>query len=519
MKRDLVARFGSSSLSFNTLNTADLLTATLGRNTTHYTAESGESSIASPSSDEPRSPDATYIRNLPIEVLLRHTALPSDRDIIEKLASSTQQELADHQAQIDKLTASLTLLEHKRDKLKKKLSQYRSLLSPVHRLPPEILQNIFTMFNDLPEEERWLRPSEMAPVLAVSGTCGRWRDIALSTPPIWSSIAIRFEKRWDDQEYHRMNLLTQLFVHHSQKSPLKLILHFDKLLSLYDEVVGLDVIPVLKTLVQHSKRWHTVEFRFITQAVMAHQVFMPITGRLPILTNLRLFGQGGSPDFHCDLFRDCPALTSLSYEPAGPLTAHCPLPWGQIKSLQIENALPNSMISTASLCPNLKRLAIRWCGGRTYTGDPSLASCVPHLVPWSPKDSGPGLLCFSNYPHVFGRTVLLKNSPCISRTMTRKKLRTFAWKDWDEGPIVDFFRRSSGCSITSLSLKYVPISDKQLIQFLRFKPAPSSLTLEESSRPRSTRSITQRFLLRLTFCDKEASPVPSRSCGYWTRSP
>ncbi|KAI3610079.1 hypothetical protein WG66_007368 [Moniliophthora roreri] len=456
--------------------------------------------MATTSLNEPRFPGTTSIRNLPVEVLLRHTALPPDRDIIEQLVSDTEKKLAGYQVQIDKLRVSLTFLEYKRDGLKKKLSQYRSLLSPVHRLPPEILQNIFTMFNDLLEEERWLRPSEMAPALAVSRVCGRSRDIALSIPSIWSSVAIRFEE-WNDQEYRRMNLLTRLYVDHSQKSPLNLILHFDKLLNL-DYNVGTIPIPILKTLVQHSERWHTIEFRFITQAVMAHQVFKPITGHLPILTSLRLFGQGGrSLDFRCNLFSDCPALSSLSFEPAGPLTVHCPLPWRQIKSLQIENAFLSSMISTASLCPRTERLAIKWCGGGTYTGN---HLSIPHVTRLSivAEDADEAYCAFK---HLTLQGLSSLEISCTSDD-DEGEVEDITWKDWNERHIVDFFRRSSGCLITSLSLKYVPISGKQLIQFLHFMPALSSLRLEESSHRKSTRTITRQFLQRLTIDDMEASP-------------
>ncbi|EEB92811.1 hypothetical protein MPER_08625, partial [Moniliophthora perniciosa FA553] len=178
------------------------------------------------SSIETRFPDTASSRNDPMHLLLRHTTSPSQRPVIEQLASGMEDELAIYEAEMDKLKVSPASLEHERNALKKNLSQYRS---PVHRLPPEILGKIFTMFNDLPEEERWLEPTDTAPALAVSRTCRRWRDIALSLPSIWSSIAIAFKERWSNQESRLLDLTTRLFLDRSQTSPLILILSLDGL--------------------------------------------------------------------------------------------------------------------------------------------------------------------------------------------------------------------------------------------------------------------------------------------------
>ncbi|ESK91836.1 hypothetical protein Moror_10562 [Moniliophthora roreri MCA 2997] len=439
--------------------------------------------------------------------MLRHTASPSDQHVIEQWASDTEKELLGYQAEIDRLRVSLAYLEHKRDRLQKQLSQCRSLLSPVHRLPPEILGNIFTMFNDLPEEERWLQSSVTAPALAVSRTCGRWRDIALSIPSVWSSIAIRFVPKWDIEleEYRRLNLITRLFLDRSRTSPLRLNLYFDALPRL-EESDEDTIIPVLKTLVQHSERWHTVELQLITQPVIAHEVFDPIAGHLPILTNLILFSPEGEGSFafRCNLFRDCPALTSISCELAGPLTVHCPLPWGQIRSLEIANTDATPTIEFALFFPNVEQLAIQWCGrGEAYTGGQLLMLGVTSLSIAAEEEEE----AYFAFKHLTLRQLSTLDVSGTTGDVVGK-VDDISWRDWDEQPVVDFFNRS-GCIVTSLSFKSVPISDEQLIQLLRLMPALSYLHLEESSiHPVAitNRTITRRFLQKLTFENQFSSP-------------
>ncbi|ESK86013.1 hypothetical protein Moror_9424 [Moniliophthora roreri MCA 2997] len=461
--------------------------------------------MATTSLNESPFPERSSIRDLPVEILLRHTTSPLHRLVIEQLASDAEKELTVYQAEIDRLRVSPAFLKRKRDGLKEKLSQYRSLLSPAHWLPPEILGYIFSIFNDLSNHEKWLQPSKTAPALVVSGTCGKWRDVALSFPSLWSSIFIRFEEQWEDPEYHRLDLITRLFLERSQKSPLKLTLMFDDLLSLDD---GDGAVSILKILVRHCERWHTVEFLFMAQRVIAHEVFKPIAGCLPILTNLRFSGvedkTEGPLDFHCDLFSDCPALISVACKLHCPFAMSWPLPWGQIRSLCIDNTYTADTVLIASFCPNIERLVIKWCGGDVYTGDHLCIPGVTHLsIAAVDADEAYCIFKYLTLPRL--------SSLEISCTDGRDHAKYLPWIEWDEQYIADFFRRSAGCSVTSLLLKYVPISDEQLIQLLRFMPALSSLRIVESGlylfgNPNLT--ITRRFLQRLSIDDTAPPLLP-----------
>ncbi|EEB94615.1 hypothetical protein MPER_06540 [Moniliophthora perniciosa FA553] len=84
------------------------------------------------------------------------------------------------------------------------------------------------------------------------------------------------------------------------------------------------------------------------------------------------------------------------------------------------------------------------------------------------------------------------------------------WEDCDEKPIRDFLKRS-GCAVTSLSLRAVPISDEQLIKLLWSMPTLSSLRIEEFFNNQdviTNRTVTRRFLQELTIDDTSSPLLP-----------
>ncbi|KAI3621720.1 hypothetical protein WG66_016718 [Moniliophthora roreri] len=421
-----------------------------------------------------------------IERLFRSTITSSDRSVLEQLVKDVEKELTSYQAEIDKLTASLEFLKHKRDGARNRLLQYRSSLSPVHRLPPEVLQHIFGMIGN-----HLLKPSKTPDALAVSATCGRWRDVAISTPFLWSFISINFA-RWK-RNYRVLVSFTQLFMERSRSCPLELALDFQEI-----DVVSDEMVPSLKNLVLHSNRWRSLKLRHIHKGILAHKILKPIVGRLPLLSFLKLYGPYGQRlpnDFRCDLFSDCPSLSSIEFQPFNPLRPEVRLPTEQIKSCVVFNSSSDDAFRSISSFPSVERLEIECCGGREYGGDHLVIPSVNHLtILASTPEQAYGAFKYTTLPQL--------TSPKISRGNGASDT---TWKHWDKLHISNFFIRSA-CKLTSLSLRYVPISDDQLIHFLRLMPSLESLCVEESADPKSNQTITQRFFNRLAISHHNMSP-------------
>ncbi|KAF9071267.1 hypothetical protein BDP27DRAFT_1419300 [Rhodocollybia butyracea] len=84
--------------------------------------------------------------------------------------------------------AEMSRLSSRREELIRCTEKLSSLLSPIRRVPDEILCQIFLHCcaeNDL----RYRKPGE---ALALSSVCTRFRELVISYPALWSDLKISF---------------------------------------------------------------------------------------------------------------------------------------------------------------------------------------------------------------------------------------------------------------------------------------------------------------------------------------
>ncbi|KAJ7913523.1 hypothetical protein B0H13DRAFT_2468585 [Mycena leptocephala] len=114
---------------------------------------------------------------------------PSDIEIlkIRALLVEPADELARMDTQIEEMEFALGQLKEKRASLKAPIEAHRALISPIRRIPQDVLLEIF--FFCLPSAHDALIDPAEAPML-LGRICGHWRSVAYSTPRIWSSIHI-----------------------------------------------------------------------------------------------------------------------------------------------------------------------------------------------------------------------------------------------------------------------------------------------------------------------------------------
>ncbi|KAJ7502650.1 hypothetical protein B0H11DRAFT_1673899, partial [Mycena galericulata] len=114
---------------------------------------------------------------------------PKDEEIAEITAllvepslrlNSLNDEIADLQRAIEKLG------EH-RDSLAAYIEAHTALISPLRRMPPDIIQEIFMAC--LPTHRNCVMSAKEAPVL-LARICSSWRALSLSTPRLWSRLHI-----------------------------------------------------------------------------------------------------------------------------------------------------------------------------------------------------------------------------------------------------------------------------------------------------------------------------------------
>ncbi|KAF5391597.1 hypothetical protein D9757_002548 [Collybiopsis confluens] len=106
----------------------------------------------------------------------------------------------------------ITHLVVQRDQVQTDIEALQAVISPIRRLPLEILSEIFV---ECFPKIKFTRPSAHEPPLLLAQICRRWRHVAISTPKIWSAILITVT-----EHCHPDLSLLQTFIDRSAMHPL-----------------------------------------------------------------------------------------------------------------------------------------------------------------------------------------------------------------------------------------------------------------------------------------------------------
>ncbi|KAJ8073848.1 hypothetical protein AAF712_003297 [Marasmius tenuissimus] len=428
--------------------------------------------------------------------LFRSVVTAEDRRSVKHFLRESEKELKSYEDEIRRLRSTIMALETKRNWLKSSVTRYHSLLSPIRSLPPEILSMIFAFSC----EANPLDVCHVPPAVTLSFVCAQWRTIVLSSPSLWSSISIDFE-HWDMiPNLCVLENMTRLFLERSKKSPLTLVLRLSEPTS-----CEFRASSTLNALVDSADRWCDITLLEPWNIGPSSPIFQGLRGHLPILRSLHLNGAGPRDDhLKFDFFDSCPALDSLQIQPGddpfGPEypTNRLVLPWEQIRSLKMRDSFAPSAISLLSQCPNVETLGLSLVGGGAkYPRDVALDALRSLSIEAREQDDVSSIL----------QSTTLRNLSLIEICGDIGE-PTRDWPYWDGGAIENMITRSS-CTITSLRLKWVPITDVQLVELLDHIPTLKSLHIEEyttgPSRLQTNRLVTEYFLNHLALVQEGGS--------------
>ncbi|KAF7300953.1 F-box domain-containing protein [Mycena indigotica] len=136
----------------------------------------------------------------PVPDLLRTNSIPSPAQIelINAFISLSEPELGTLETEFIRIQTSLAAAKTRLEKQKQLVEDHRVLLSPMRRVPDDVLRAIFLA--TLPAHRDTAIVPEEGPLL-LAQVCRLWRDIALTTPRLWASIHLaipRDESRAED---------------------------------------------------------------------------------------------------------------------------------------------------------------------------------------------------------------------------------------------------------------------------------------------------------------------------------
>ncbi|KAF7316520.1 hypothetical protein MIND_00171200 [Mycena indigotica] len=112
---------------------------------------------------------------------------PSEAEIsiIENLLVEPTQQIETIDKEIAALNAQIAALQHKSAPIASFVTAHRALISPIRQLPDDVLQEIFVAC--LPANSNCVMSASEAPLL-LGRICSAWRDLAFSTPVLWSRL-------------------------------------------------------------------------------------------------------------------------------------------------------------------------------------------------------------------------------------------------------------------------------------------------------------------------------------------
>src|ERR1700734_329019 len=133
---------------------------------------------------------STNVPHGPIpELFLSTRALsPSENDFANETLLDAKSRLLHLDIKLTRAQKTMAELQDQRTSLQRHIVRYLWLLSPVRRLPLEILWEIFMFCVPDDTELSWTVRGHSQAVMVPSQVCSVWRTAALSSPRLWSKI-------------------------------------------------------------------------------------------------------------------------------------------------------------------------------------------------------------------------------------------------------------------------------------------------------------------------------------------
>ncbi|KAL0566807.1 hypothetical protein V5O48_015196, partial [Marasmius crinis-equi] len=126
------------------------------------------------------------------------------------------------------------------------LARASSLLSPIRRIPTELLSKIFAFAGEEGEEMNTfgVYRTQESVALRISAVCHRWRVVALDTPELWTSFAVSLEGRFAAP--------VRPLLDRSSEKPLSLVI--------VGAQSGYLDLGLLQSIVDHTSQWQSVDY-------------------------------------------------------------------------------------------------------------------------------------------------------------------------------------------------------------------------------------------------------------------
>ncbi|KAJ7481702.1 hypothetical protein FB451DRAFT_1236897 [Mycena latifolia] len=236
-----------------------------------------------------------------------------------------------------RLRRILRQLEHRRQSISRYLLTKRSFLSPIRRLPPELLEMVFS-FAVLSGKEDASFFSKSASAVRLAHVCSHWRAITLDMSKLWATILLFSRPQQVDTSIDQL----KFYAARAKALPLTI------------RCCNWPSLSLLLKLIPMSHRWRDITLRVENQFI--DEKLGIVRQKIPLLESLSIWNAGERDGADTNnVFEDAPSLRRIiliaHYGHVWPFSWI--LPWEQITSLMLKPISLSVFSECIRNCPHL----------------------------------------------------------------------------------------------------------------------------------------------------------------------
>lgn len=203
-------------------------------------------------------------------------------------------------------------LQHRRTQIAHHVCDKRSLLAPIRRLPPEILQMVFHAVLTVTASTEQKFKYKYTPAIWLTHICYYWRTVVFDTSTLWTSVFLSQQSKWNISRLKSYSL-------HAKSLPLSVICLWPS-------------SQLLQKLAELSHRWRHL---MLWTSKDLFSALGPLRNKIPLLQNLHLsLDYDGVSQILIDMFENAPSLRGvhLNFTGEDGITglSRIILPWTQV---------------------------------------------------------------------------------------------------------------------------------------------------------------------------------------------
>ncbi|KAF9238467.1 hypothetical protein BU15DRAFT_75167 [Melanogaster broomeanus] len=278
---------------------------------------------------------------------------------IHELLAERNEELSAVAEEIERARAEVQRLENKREKVREIAQELEALISPVRRMPTDIMAKVFE--HCVRDEGMRKADPQLTPLL-LGQVCRSWRSLLFSLPCLWTTLQLDFPagaKDWDALMQSKI-MSMHVWFSRSKAVPISLFLGQSKgSLIPWPTLMHLD-----KEILALNCRLKDLTLHFSPRSLSSLLTFAQ--SPLPYLQHLELQNSNSLPSNEnppAIVLHSAPSLRSFSISWCSLDLRDFQVPWSQLQQLNLQydaspywNPVHSDFLQVLSQCHNLTSL-------------------------------------------------------------------------------------------------------------------------------------------------------------------